>query len=88
MWKAALVGLVSGLCFSAALLLYYRAVAMESLLVLALPGRLVAALALPLNGLLFGEQVSGRQVLLFILLRNGYPHNFPIWVELDVSAKG
>lgn len=68
MWKAALVGLVSGLCFSATLLLYYRAVAMESLLVLALPGRLVAALALPLNGLIFGEQVSGTQAVVFMLL--------------------
>ena len=68
MWKAALVGLISGLCFSGALLLYYRAVAMESLLVLALPGRLVAALALPLNGLIFGEQVSGTQALVFMLL--------------------
>ncbi len=71
MWKAALVGLVSGLCLSAGLLLYYRAVAMESLVVLALPGRLVAALALPINALVFDEHLSNVQVTLFILLLAG-----------------
>jgi len=81
MWKAALVGLLSGLCFSATLLLYYRAVAMESLIVLALPGRLVAAVALPLNGLLFGEHISGMQALLFMLLVIGG------WVLLGRSGK-
>jgi len=66
--KGALVGLVSGLCFSGALLLYYRAVALESIVVLALAGRLVAAIALPVNVLVFGESVSTMQMMLFGLL--------------------
>ena len=69
--KAALIGLLSGLSFSAALLLYYRAISQESIVVLALPGRLVAAMALPLNALVFGESVSIIQIIVFSLLLIG-----------------
>jgi drug/metabolite transporter (DMT)-like permease len=66
--RAMLVGLASGLCFSGAVLLYYRAVACESAIRLALPGRLVAIITLPLNALILHERLSGVQVIAFIVM--------------------
>ncbi|GIK40360.1 MAG: hypothetical protein BroJett011_41930 [Chloroflexota bacterium] len=69
--RAALIGLTSGLCFSGAVVLYYRAVAVESIVRLTLPGRLIAVISLPLNALILQERVSAVQVIAFVLMLAG-----------------
>jgi drug/metabolite transporter (DMT)-like permease len=65
---AALLGLVSGLCFNGALLLYYRAVALEPAIRLTLPGRLMALISLPLNAFVLHERLSVMQIIAFVLM--------------------